>query len=265
MTPTTERQTSVELQIDGMTCASCAARIGKRLNKIDGVEANVNYATESASIVMSVAAATVDDLIAQIEAIGYRASLPSSASSSDDEHPAGAEARADAATRLLRTRLIVSAGLATPVLALSMIPALQFAYWQWFALALATPVVVWGAFPFHRAALQNLRHRATTMDTLVSVGTLAAFGWSVYALVWGGAGASGMKMRFSFDVERGNGSDQLYLEVASVVTAFLLAGRYFEAGAKRRSGAALRTLLDLGAKHAAVLRDGVEYRVPVAD
>ena len=244
-----------------MTCASCAARIGKRLNRIDGVEANVSYATERASIVMTDTSVTVDDVIAQIEAIGYRATPPPTQSTSDDATVAGTESAADS----LRVRLVVSATLAAPVLALSMVPALQFVYWQWVALALATPVVAWGALPFHRAALTNLRHRATTMDTLVSLGTLAAFGWSVYALIWGGAGTRGMKMRFSLEVEAGNGSDQLYLEVASVVTTFLLAGRYFEARAKRRSGAALRALVGLGAKHAAVLRDGMECRVPVAD
>jgi len=261
MTPSASTRNSVELEIAGMTCASCAARIGKRLNRIDGVEANVSYATERASIVMTDTSVTVDDVIAQIEAIGYRATPPPSQSTSDDATVAGTESAADS----LRVRLVVSATLAAPVLALSMVPALQFVYWQWVALALATPVVAWGALPFHRAALTNLRHRATTMDTLVSLGTLAAFGWSVYALIWGGAGTRGMKMRFSLEVEAGNGSDQLYLEVASVVTTFLLAGRYFEARAKRRSGAALRALVGLGAKHAAVLRDGMECRVPVAD
>src|SRR6185437_12556503 len=224
MTPSTSTRNSVEVEIGGMTCASCAARIGKRLNRIDGVEANVSYATERASIVMTDGSVTVDDVIAQIEAIGYHASPPPSPSMSDDTTVVGTESTADS----LRIRLVVSATLAGPVLVLSMVPGLQFDYWQWVALALATPVVAWGALPFHRAALTNLRHRATTMDTLVSLGTLAAFAWSVYALVWGGAGTRGMKMHFSLDVERGNGSDQLYLEVASVVATFLLAGRYFE-------------------------------------
>ena len=254
--------TNVRLQIGGMTCASCAARIGKRLNKIDGVEASVNYATEQADITIADDAPPIDDLIASIEAIGYTATLPIEP---DGEVPRGTDdADHDALTESLRVRLQVSALLALPVLLLAMIPALQFTNWQWLSLTLAAPVVVWGAFPFHRAAWANLRHGAATMDTLISLGTLAAFGWSVYALFWGGAGEPGMKMRFSFIAERGESSKQLYLEVASVVTVFLLGGRYFEARAKRRAGAALRALLDLGAKDVAVLRRGIEHRIPIA-
>ena len=248
-----------------MTCASCAARIGKRLNKLEGVEANVNYATEQAAITYAGDVST-DELIAQIEAIGYTAKLPEAARA---QHADGADdgdhddEGMDAATVSLRNRLIGSTLLAVPVLALSMITPLQFNNWQWLTFALAWPVVVWGAWPFHRAAWMNLRHGAATMDTLISVGTLAAFGWSVYALFWGGAGVPNMKMSFSFTIERGSGQDEIYLEVASAVTVFILAGRYFEARAKRRSGAALRALLDMGAKDVAVLRDGAEVRIAI--
>jgi len=237
---------SVDLSIGGMTCASCAARIEKKLNRLDGVSATVNYATEKARVEFP-PALTVDQLVHVVEAVGYTATVTP-------------EPEADDAAGL-RRRLVVSSALALPVLVLSMAPPLQFRYWQWVALALATPVVTWGALPFHRAAWTNLRHRATTMDTLISLGVAAAFLWSLWALVFGDAGEPGMRMRFSFAA---TGGDELYLEVASAVTAFLLAGRYAEARAKRRSGAALRALLDLGAKDVAVLRDGVESRVPVA-
>ena len=165
--------------------------------------------------------------------------------------------------RALRDRLVVSALLTVPVIALAMVPALQFTYWQWISLTLAAPVAVWGAWPFHRAAWRNLRHGATTMDTLVSMGVLAAFGWSVWALLFGTAGEPGMVHPFTFAITRGDAAGQIYLEVASGVTTFLLAGRYFEARSKRRAGAALRALLELGAKDVAVLRDGVEARVPI--
>jgi Cu+-exporting ATPase len=252
---------SVALAIGGMTCASCAARIGKRLNKIDGVEAGVNYATEQATITFT-DNTTVNDLIGQIEAIGYTATVPHTADSApvSDGH---SEETEDASTRSLRTRLIGSTLLTVPVLALSMITPLQFNSWQWLTFALAWPVVLWGAWPFHRAAWMNLRHGAATMDTLISVGTLAAFGWSVYALFWGTAGMPNMKMSFSFTIERGGGQGEIYLEVASAVTVFILSGRYFESRAKRRSGAALRALLDMGAKDVAVLRDGAEMRIPI--
>ena len=257
----------VQLQIGGMTCASCAARIEKRLNKLDGVTATVNYATEKATVDVP-DGVTADDLIAQVEAAGYAATLPrppaALASAAEPGQPgAGSEAGADDATRPLRNRLIASAVLAVPVVALAMIPALQFDAWQWLSLTLAAPVVTWGAWPFHRAAWTNLRHGTATMDTLISVGTLAAFGWSLYALFLGDAGDPAMRHGFSFTPERGMGSSQIYLEVAAGVTVFILAGRYFEARAKRRSGAALRALLELGAKDVAVLRDGHEHRIPV--
>ena len=251
---------TVALEIGGMTCASCAARIGKRLNKIEGVEANVNYATERATITFPDTIST-DELIGQIEAVGYTAVLPRPA---DTAAPAGDEpSDEDTPNRAIRDRLIGSTMLTIPVLALSMITPLQFNSWQWLTFALAWPVVLWGAWPFHRAAWMNLRHGAATMDTLISVGTLAAFGWSVYALFWGSAGMPNMKMSFSFTIERGGGQGEIYLEVASAVTVFILAGRYFESRAKRKSGAALRALLDMGAKDVAVLRDGVEVRIPV--
>ena len=254
----------VQLQIGGMTCASCAARIEKRLNKLDGVTATVNYATEKATVDVP-DGVTADDLIAQVEAAGYAATLPRprAARASAAKADAGREAGADDATRPLRNRLIASAVLAVPVVALAMIPALQFDAWQWLSLTLAAPVVTWGAWPFHRAAWTNLRHGTATMDTLISVGTLAAFGWSLYALFLGDAGDPAMRHGFSFTPERGMGSSQIYLEVAAGVTVFILAGRYFEARAKRRSGAALRALLELGAKDVAVLRDGHEHRIPV--
>ena len=260
-TSTSPDPVTIDLEIGGMTCASCAARIAKRLNKLDGVDASVNYATEHATVVAG-GQITPDRLIAEVESLGYTARLPAPPGPPE----AGDEERPDAEDpelRTLRHRLTGSAVLALPVLALSMVPALQFTYWQWLAFALAGPVVTWGAWPFHRAAWLNLRHGAATMDTLISLGTLAAFGWSIYALFWGEAGMAGMTMHFSFAVERGAGQDEIYLEVAAAVTAFILAGRYFEARAKRRSGAALRALLDLGAKDVAVLRDGTEVRVPV--
>ena len=212
----------VELPIGGMTCASCATRVERRLNELDGVSATVNYATERASVAFDPRETAPDDLVAAVESAGYQAQLP-----------AGDELAA------LRTRLYVSAALAIPVALLSILDR-----WPWLALALSTPVVAYGGWPFHRAALANLRHRAATMDTLISLGTLAAYLWSFYAVVRGDA--------------------QMYLEVASVVTVFVLAGRYFEAGAKRRAGAALRALVELGARDVALLRpDGSEARVPV--
>ena len=265
MTTTTATTTpaahTVALVIGGMTCASCAARIGKRLNKIDGVEAGVNYATEQATITFT-DNTSVDELIGEIEAIGYTAELPRPADTTPDSGRPADETE-DSATRALRTRLIGSTLLTLPVLALSMITPLQFNNWQWLTFALAWPVVLWGAWPLHRAAWLNVRHGAATMDTLISVGTLTAFGWSVYALFWGTAGMPNMKMSFSFTIERGGGQGEIYLEVASAVTVFILSGRYFESRAKRRSGAALRALLDMGAKDVAVLRDGVEVRIAI--
>ena len=251
----------VELEIQGMTCASCAARIEKKLNRMPGVEASVNYATEKASIHLP-DGVDVADAIATVEATGYGAHLPAppqedAGESPDDPH--------DREVAELRQRLLVSAALALPVALLAMIPPLQFTYWQWLSLTLAAPVAVWGAWPFHRAAWINARHAAATMDTLISVGVLAAFGWSIYALFLGGAGEPGMTMQFHLIPTHESGTAEIYLEVAAAVTVFILAGRYFEARAKRRSGAALRALLAMGAKDVAVLRDGVEIRVPVAD
>jgi P-type Cu+ transporter len=250
---------TVELEIGGMTCASCAARIEKRLNRLDGVTATVNYATEHATVQIPDGTAPAD-VIAAVEAAGYTAAIPKVATSEPVE---GAGIEPPDETAPLRQRLLISLALAIPVIAMAMIPALQFESWQWLSLTLASPVVVWGAYPFHRAAWANLRHRAATMDTLISLGTLAAFAWSVYALFWGHAGMPGMKMPFDLTISRGSGTHEIYLEVAAGVTVFILAGRYFEARAKRRSGAALRALLELGAKDVAVLRNGVERRIPV--
>jgi P-type Cu+ transporter len=257
---------SVELVIGGMTCASCAARIERRLNELDGVTATVNYATEQAKVTAS-DDVPVDRLVAEVEAAGYTARVPApphGASSAPGGVGVDVEVDGDVdATRSLRDRFLLSALLGLPVLAMSMVPALQFESWQWLAFALAAPVVVWGAWPFHVAAWKNVRHASASMDTLISVGTLAAFGWSVYALFWGEAGEPGMTMRFDLTVDRGAGTHEIYLEVAAVVVVFILGGRYVEARAKRRSGAALRALLALGAKDVAVLRDGVEVRIPV--
>ncbi|MCK2028334.1 heavy metal translocating P-type ATPase [Microbacterium galbinum] len=245
----------VDLEIGGMTCASCATRIEKKLNRLDGVTATVNYATEKASV----AAPEGYDpavLIAEIEKAGYTAALPARAQ--DAEPDAAGDPELDG----LRTRLWVSVALTVPVIAMAMIPALQFTYWQWASLTLAAPVVVWGGWPFHRAAWVNLRHGAATMDTLVSMGTIAAFLWSLYALFFGMAGMPGMTHPFEFVLTPSDGADAIYLEVAAGVTMFILAGRYFEKRSKRRAGAALRALLELGAKDVAVLRGGVEQRVP---
>jgi Cu+-exporting ATPase len=252
--------TDVELDIGGMTCASCAGRVERRLNKLEGVEATVNYATEKARV-RSESVVDAEVLIAAVTSAGYTATviLPPDPARSEP-----APSKPDEAAEL-RNRLIISAVLGIPVILLSMIPALQFTNWQWLALALAAPVAVWGALPFHRAAWVNARHGATTMDTLISVGVIAAFGWSLYALFLGTAGQPGMRMTFSFFAVRGSGASEIYLEVASAVTIFLLAGRYFEARAKRESGAALRALLELGAKDAMVLRNGVENRVPIGE
>lgn len=250
---------TVELDITGMTCASCANRIERKLGKLPGVTATVNYATEKAQVqVAADGTADPEALIAAVESAGYGATVPAPPAAADadpavDEDPTGP----------LRRRLVVSAVLTVPVVVLSMVPALQFPNWQWLALTLAAPVAVWGALPFHRAAWVNARHGAATMDTLVSVGVLAAFGWSLYALFFGDAGTTGMHMTFSWFATDPEATD-LYLEVATAVTVFILAGRYMEARAKTQSGAALRALLELGAKDATVLRDGAEHRVPAS-
>lgn len=244
----------LELPITGMTCASCANRIERKLNKLDGVAASVNYATERATVDFDPAATDPELLVETVRAAGYDARLPAA------EEPAG-EAEAPSP---LRRRLLVSAALTLPVLLLSMVPPLQFDNWQWAALALASPVVIWGAWPFHRAAWLNARHATATMDTLVSIGVLAAYVWSLYALFLGDAGMTGMTMTFSWLPDEAGATDEIYLEVAAAVTTFILAGRYFEERAKRRAGAALRALLELGAKDVAILGDdGAERRVPI--
>ncbi|HZY28282.1 MAG TPA: heavy metal translocating P-type ATPase [Jiangellaceae bacterium] len=252
----TER--AVELRIGGMTCASCAARVEKKLNRLPGVEASVNFATEKARVSLP-DGVTTQDAIATVEATGYTAALPEPRAARTDAVPVGDDVEVES----LRRRLLVSAVLTAPVLLLAMVPRLQFDNWQWLSLTLAAPVVVWGAWPFHRAAWVNLRHAAATMDTLISLGVLAAFGWSLYALFLGSAGEPGMRMSFDLLPARGSGAHEIYLEVAAALTVFLLAGRFFEARAKRRSGEALRALLGLGAKDAAVLRDSREVRVPI--
>ncbi|MDX3527261.1 heavy metal translocating P-type ATPase [Streptomyces sp. ID05-39B] len=252
----------VELIIGGMTCASCAARLEKKLNRMDGVTATVNYATEKARISYP-AEVEVADLIATVVKTGYTAEEPTPpvAVPASEEMPA--EPSGDPELSALRHRLLVCALLAAPVVLTAMIPALQFDNWQWLSLTLAAPVVVWGGLPFHRAAWTNLRHGASTMDTLVSVGTLAAFGWSLWALFLGDAGMPGMRHPFELTVSRADGASTIYLEVAAGVTAFILLGRYLEARSKRSAGAALRALMELGAKEVAVLRDGRETRIPV--
>ena len=223
----------VELPITGMTCASCANRIERKLNALEGVTASVNFATEKATVEFDETAVATGQLVAAVEAAGYQAVLPS----------AGPAAEEVDETAPLRRRLLVSLALTVPVLAMAMIPPLQFDNWEWLSLTLATPVVVWGAWPFHRAAWANLRHGVATMDTLISIGVLAAFGWSLFALA---------------------GDAEMYLEVATAVTLFILAGRYFEARARRRAGAAISALLDVGAKDVAILdADGTERRVPI--
>jgi Cu+-exporting ATPase len=246
--------TDVELDITGMTCASCATRIERKLNKLPGVEASVNYATEKARV-------RGDDLdpaglIAVVEAAGYAAAVPAP--------PVADEVVTDPETEALRRRLLISAALALPVAVLSMVPALQFENWQWLALTLTAPVAVWGAWPFHRAAAINARHGAVTMDTLISLGVIASFGWSLYALFLGGAGMPGMTMTFTLFGAPSAGAHEIYLEVAALVTVFLLAGRYAEARARTASASALKALLNLGATSAMKLDDGRERSVPVA-
>ncbi|MET7430421.1 heavy metal translocating P-type ATPase [Streptomyces flaveolus] len=258
---TTGTASEVELLIGGMTCASCAARVEKKLNRMDGVSATVNFATEKAKVTFA-DGVQVADLIATVEKTGYTAEEPPPprpAPETGPETPAP-----DAVLGALRHRLLVCALLASPVVLLSMIPALQFDNWQWLSLTLAAPVVVWGGAPFHRAAWTNLRHGAATMDTLVSVGTLAAFGWSLWALFFGGAGMPGTHDEFRFTVSRMDGASTIYLEVAAGVVALILLGRYLEARSKRRAGAALKALMELGAKDVAVLREGREVRIPVS-
>jgi Cu+-exporting ATPase len=252
--------THLELPIQGMTCASCANRLQRKLNKLAGVAATVNFATEKASVDYDPAAASPEALLEAVEAAGYSAVLPHEGQTVETE----AASEEPSETSALRRRLIISALLSAPVLLMSMIPPLQFDRWQWLALQLATPVVIWAAWPFHRAAWVNLKHGAATMDTLISIGVLAAWGWSLYALFLGNAGMEGMRMQFTLLPKVGGGVDEIYLETAAVVTTFILAGRYFESRAKRRAGAALKALLELGAKDVAILdEDGSERRVPI--
>lgn len=252
--------TNVELNISGMTCASCATRIESKLNKLDGVNATVNYATEKATVTVD-AGYDAQVLVAEIEKAGYTAAL-------QQHHQEPEQQADDPELASLRNRLVTALVLAGPVILLAMIPALQFRYWQWASLVLAAPVVVWAGRPFHQAAWTNLKHGTATMDTLVSVGTLSAFLWSLYALFLGTAGEPGMRHPFALTVTPGNGAANIYLEVAAGVTTFVLAGRYFEKRSKRRAGAALRALLELGAKDVAVLRRGPEadneIRIPVS-
>ena len=255
--------TGVELEIGGMTCASCAMRIEKKLNKLDGVTATVNYATEKAKV-------TVPEgydpalLIAEVEKTGYTAAIPAPKGKRKDSGAPGDD-DADPELLLLRNRLVGAIVLTVPVIAMAMIPALQFTYWQWASLALAAPVILWAAWPFHKAAWTNLKHGAATMDTLISMGTSAAFLWSLYALFFGTAGTPGMTHPFEFALAPSDGAANIYLEVGAGVTMFILAGRYFEKRSKKQAGAALRALLELGAKEVAVLRGGVETKIPVED
>ncbi|WP_028280231.1 heavy metal translocating P-type ATPase [Arthrobacter sp. H5] len=248
----------IDLEIGGMTCASCANRIERKLNKLDGVVATVNYATEKAHV-SAPAGYDAQALVAEVEKTGYTAALPTPKGGqqaiNDDERP-------DTELLALKHRLIGSAVLAIPVIAMAMIPALQFNYWQWLSLAMAAPVILWAGWPFHKAAFTNLRHGAATMDTLISMGTSAAFLWSLYALFFGTAGTPGMTHPFELTVAPTDGANNIYLEVGAGVIMFILGGRYFEKRSKRQAGAALRALLQLGAKEVAVLRDGVETRIP---
>ncbi|MFE1773975.1 heavy metal translocating P-type ATPase [Streptomyces sp. NPDC059008] len=259
----------IELQIGGMTCASCAARVEKKLNRMEGVTATVNYATEKAQVAYE-GEVSVADLIATVERTGYTAAVPEPPAAAPAPSEAGGDAgdaADDGADALapLRQRLLVSLALTVPVILMAMVPPLQFTYWQWLSLTLAAPVVAYGAWPFHKAAWTNLRHGAATMDTLISMGTLAALGWSLWALFLGHAGMPGMTHPFELTIARTDGSSSIYLEAAAGVTTFILAGRYFEARAKRKAGAALRALLELGAKDVAVLREGREVRVPTGE
>ncbi|MDI3418106.1 heavy metal translocating P-type ATPase [Streptomyces luteolus] len=259
MTTTTTTPTEAELAIGGMTCASCAARIEKKLNRMPGVEATVNYATEKAKVSYGGGVA-VTDLIATVEATGYTAREPEPVRT--DEPPESAEGDE---LRPLRQRLTTSVLLAVPVIAMAMVPALQIEYWQWLSLTLAAPVVTYAAWPLHKAAWTNARHGAATMDTLISVGTSAAFLWSLWALFFGTAGTPGMTHPFELTIARSDGAGNIYLEAAAGVTAFILAGRYFEARSKRKAGAALKALLELGAKEVTVVREGRELLVPVGE
>lgn len=251
----------IELNISGMTCASCAARVEKKLNKHDGVQAQVNYATEKATITGAANTLDADALIATVEKTGYGAELITETTTPGSQAPQ--DAMAEAELDSLRRRLIVSAVLSVPVIALAMVPAWQFDYWGWVSLALTLPVVLWAGWPFHKATWQNLKHGSVTMDTLISLGTSSALAWSIVALVFGSAGAAGMRHGFDFTISRGDGLSHIYLEVAAGVITFILLGRYFEKRSKRSAGSALRALLDLGASEVTVLRDGKETTISI--
>ncbi|WP_374929828.1 heavy metal translocating P-type ATPase [Kytococcus sedentarius] len=258
-TPPVPDTSPIELDLQGMTCASCAHRIERKLNKLDGVQATVNYATEKARI-QAPEGYDPQLLVDEVAKAGYTATLPAPPREGDAD-TSGEGTEADLELDSLRQRVVISAALTVPVIAMAMVPALQFTFWQWASLTLAAPVIVWGAWPFHRAAWTNLRHGTATMDTLVSLGTLAAFGWSLYALFLGTAGTPGMTHPFEFTVAPSDGAGHIYLEAAAGVTLFILLGRYFEKRSKRQAGAALRALLELGAKEVTVLRDGREVTI----
>ncbi len=271
--PITRRE--LDFEISGMTCASCAARIERNLNRLDGIDASVNYATEKARVKVPEGLAP-EEIIAEVEKTGYSAALPPDSNqdgtgrdhaghSGGHDHGGIAGPETDREIEVLRQRLIGSILLAVPVIAMSMFEALQFEYWQWASLVLAAPVVVWAAWPFHRATLRNLRHGATTMDTLVTIGISAAFFWSLYALFFGTAGEPGMTHPFEITVAPSDGASNIYLEVAAGVTMFLIAGRYFELRSKRRASSAMNALLEMGAKEAFVIRDGEEVAVAIGD
>jgi P-type Cu+ transporter len=243
--------TIVKLDVQGMTCTSCAARIEKKLNRMKGVSATVNYATEKATVQVSDSVEPAA-LIATIEQAGYGATLPAE---TVDEHQRELDA--------LRRRLLVTIAMSVPVIAMSMVPALQFPGWQWLSLLLSVAVVGWGGWPFHRATLINLRHAQATMDTLISLGTVAALGWSAYAMFTGAAGEIGFRHDFELRLARHDGTANIYLEAAVGITTFVLAGRFAELRAKRQAGAALRALLELGARDVTVLRDGAERRIAI--
>ena len=253
----------IELDISGMTCAACAARITKKLNRVEGVEASVNYATERAYI-DAPTEVSPEELISVVEKTGYQAAMPPAEDAPEETTAEGEEPESPELISL-RYRAFISLLLAAPVIAMAMIPPLQFNNWQWLSLTLAAPVVVWGGYPFHRAAWKNLLNGSATMDTLVSMGTSAAFGWSVWALFWGDAGVPGLTHPFSFTIGSGHAAANIYLEAAAGITAFILLGRYIEHRSKRKAGDALRALMQLGAKDVAVMRNGQEVRIPVKD